>query len=340
MVSFIYVRRFFTTHIYFFSASVTIVSSTAISSECLSLHLSKSASQVSLGALKSQSLLPSFRPEPGQPYPYPRPFHCPDHCHPNVLWTLNDCKNDPSVTTSDTNKSRPSMRCVIRHEDGTHISDEEWKTIHQSATIIAHSILGPLDPQGLLAAAGQLCKKSFFKHHFLSEWIWAMNELEAVAPLTSFCAGTWKADLTLGSILDVLSSRSAPPSQTAPPSRSSLTPSSVIPSSNMAPPSTVPSHAGSSHARSSRARSSRAPSISHSAGIASASHTSHWSPRRTAPKSLQMCAPSESQRADSVPLSLAASKGKHRRDPSLVPLREEKWTKGCMDVHSSTSPGT
>jgi hypothetical protein len=163
-----------------FSVSATVVSSTAVNSECLSLRPSESALQVSLGALKSQSLSPLFRPEPGQPYPYPHPFHRPDHCHPNVLWTLNDCKNDPSVTTSNTNKSCPSMRRAIRHEDGTHILDEEWKTICQSATIIAHSILGLLDPQGLLAAAGQLCKKSFFKRHFLSEWIRAMNELEAV----------------------------------------------------------------------------------------------------------------------------------------------------------------
>jgi hypothetical protein len=320
MVSFIYIHRFFATHIYFFSVSATVVSSTAVSSECSSLRLSESASQVSLGALKSQSLSPSFRPEPGQPYPYPRPFHRPDQCHPNVLWTLNDCKNDPSVTTSNTNKSRPSMRHAIQHKDGMHISDEEWKMIHQSATIIAHSILGLLDPQGLLAAAGQPRKKSFFKHHFLSKWIQAMNWLEAVAPLTSFCASTWKADLTLGSILDVLSSRSAPPSQTAPPSRSSSTPSSVIPSSNMAPPSTVPSRAGSSCAGSSHARSSCTPSISHSAGVASASHTSRRSPRCAAPKSLQMCAPSESQQADSAPSSLAASKGKRRRDLSLVPL--------------------
>jgi hypothetical protein len=221
-----------------------------------------------------------------------------------------------------------------------NISDEEWKTIHQSATIIAHSILGPLDLQGLLAAAGQPHKKSFFKCHFLSKWIQAMNELEAVAPLTSFCAGTWKADLTLRSVLDVLSSCSAPPSQTAPPSRSSSTPSSVIPSSNMVPPSTVPSCAGSSHAGSSRAGSSRAPSISHSAGVASASHTSRRSPRRAAPKLLQMRVPSKSQRADSAPSSLAASKGKCRCNPSPVPLQEEKWTKGHVDVHSSTSPST
>jgi hypothetical protein len=119
-----------------------------------SLCPSKSALQVSLGALKPQLLSPSFWPEPGQPYLYPHPFCHPDHCHPNVLWTLNDCKNDPSITTSDVNKFHPSMRLAMQHEDRMHISDKEWKMIHQSVTIIAHSILGPLNPQGVLTAAG------------------------------------------------------------------------------------------------------------------------------------------------------------------------------------------
>ena len=99
-----------------------------------------------------------------------------------------------------------------------------------------------------------------------------MQELEAVAPLTSYCAGTYKADLTLGSILQDHphpNSALAHPSPSRLLTPSSLTashvaPSSVVPSSNMAPPSTIPSHAGSSHVT----------TASHSGSIAAASHTS------------------------------------------------------------------
>ncbi|KAN0130423.1 hypothetical protein V8E53_011824 [Lactarius tabidus] len=186
------------------------------------------------------------------------------------------------------------------------ISEEEWKTIHQTVTIVVHTILGLLNPLGILSA-GQPHKKSFFKHHFLNNWVRAMNELKSVAPLTSFCAGTWKADMTLGSVLDVLPTSSVPPPDDTPPSHSSTpssslapsciapscnAPSSVVCSSNMGPPSTVPS-----------AGSSRAAPISCSVSTTSASHTSRRAPHCAAPKSVQLCTPSELQEVDSAPLN-------------------------------------
>ena len=140
------------------------------------------------------------------------------------------------------------MKHTIRHDDGRHISDDKWKAIRQSAILVARTFLDPLDPQGILSA-GQPRKIFFYKNNFQNRWNRALSKLEVVAPLMSFCAGTWKADLTLGSVLQdtTLSKNPAP----GPPSRSS-TPSSLAPSrirstsSHMPPPSTGPSRAGSS----------------------------------------------------------------------------------------------
>ena len=181
-------------------------------------------------------------PPPSQPYPFPWPFKRPDFYPPEILWTQKDCRNDLSVSTSDMNKSRLSMKRTIRHDDGRHISDDEWKAIRQSAVLVARTFLDPLDPQGILSA-GQPCKKNFYKNNFWNKWNRALSKLEVVTPLTSFCAGTWKADLTLGSVLQdtTLLKNPAP----GPPSRS-LTPSSLAPSrvhstsSHMPPPPLFP----------------------------------------------------------------------------------------------------
>ena len=133
--------------------------------------------------------------------------------------------------------------------------------------------------------------KKFYQTHFANEWIQAMQELDAIAPLTSYCASTYKADLTLGSILQDHphpNSALAYPSPSCSLTPSSLTashvaPSSVVPSSNMAPPSTIPSHAGSSCVT----------TASHSSSITAASHTSHQSPHCAAPKSTLSHVPSE-----------------------------------------------
>ncbi|KAN0135776.1 hypothetical protein V8E53_006416 [Lactarius tabidus] len=214
---------------------------------------------------------------------------------------------------------RPNKGETHLYPHPTPISEEEWKMIHQAATIVVHTILGLLDLLDVLSA-GQPHKKSFFKCHFLNDW----------------------ADMTLRSVLDILPTHSVPPPNDVPPSCSStpssslapscVAPSSVICSSNMGPPSTVPS-------ASSQAGSSRAAPISHSVSATSASHTSCWAPHRAAPKLAQLCTPSELQEVHSAPLSASGSKSKHRRNPSPVP-RKEKQPKGCVDAQSSTSPGS
>ena len=131
------------------SGSATTVSSTAVSLDCSSLHPSESASQVSL--LKANTLHP-FHPPQGQPFPYPCPLICPEFYPPSILWTLTECKMDPTVSTSKMNKSCPFMKHVLQHEDGQHLMDTEWKTICQSVVLITCTVLEPLDPLGTLAA--------------------------------------------------------------------------------------------------------------------------------------------------------------------------------------------
>ena len=214
----------------------------------------------------------------------------------------------------------------------------EWKTICRSAVLISRTILEPLDPLGTVAR-GQPQKKKFYQNNFLNDWIQAMQELEILAPVTSYCVGTYKAELTPGSVLqDNTSPNTAPaPSRSSTPSSlapSHIASSSVAPSSNMAPPSTVPSRPGSLCPG-----SSRVPVAPHSGSATSASNTSHRSSRRAAPKPAQSCASSEVQQADLGPSSATGSKAKRRRDPSPLPRRKEKRSRGREDSHSSTSPG-
>ena len=182
-------------------------------------------------------------------------------------------------------------------------------------------------------------EKKFHQNNFPNDWIRAMQELEILAPVTSYCVSTYKAELTLGSVLqDNTSPNPAPaPSRSSTPSSltaSHVASSSVAPSSNMAPPSTVPSRPGSS-----RPGSSRVPVAPRSGSATSASNTSHRSPRRTAPKLAQSCASSEVQQADLGPLSATGSKAKRRHNPSPLPRQKEKRSRGREDSHSSTSPG-
>ena len=92
------------------SGSATTVSSMAVSLDCSSLRLSESVSQVSL--LKANTSHP-FCPPQGQPFPYPRPLICVEFYPPSILWTLTECKMDPTVSTSEMNKSCPSMKHAL-----------------------------------------------------------------------------------------------------------------------------------------------------------------------------------------------------------------------------------
>jgi hypothetical protein len=244
------------------------------------------------------------------------PFPC-NSIHPiqypeTVLWTLKDCKADKYVNVSNGNQSRPSMKRSIQDENGTPISDSLWKLIRKSVVLVAHTYLANL-PTPSQAGAGQPWKKAFFKCYYPSEWDQALRKLKVQAPLLSLCFIDWKADQTLGGVLQdklacfATAAHSAPPSCLTTPS--SLGPSSCVrPSSHItAPPSSV------------------APSSS------SAPHSScHVSSCHLALKSSQKTA---KQPAELAPTGNA--KGKHRCDPS--PALRTKRAKSDNDAISLVS---
>jgi hypothetical protein len=156
-----------------------------------------------------------------------RPLMRPSHLPLAILWTYKDCKHDPQVGITDSNKSRMPMHRAIRHENGTLITLSQWRLIQASACAVAHSTLTNLfasDPR----TAGSPCKKKYFKTYFLEEWQSALIQLETAAPLLVLCAGNWKADLTLGTtLLDGLVLPSRPSSPLPEPSLVSSEPSSA-----------------------------------------------------------------------------------------------------------------
>ncbi|KAH9024324.1 hypothetical protein EDB85DRAFT_2150570 [Lactarius pseudohatsudake] len=151
------------------------------------------------------------------PLPHPRPTIRPAHYPEKVLWTLADCKVDAS---------RPPMLRAIRREDGTLVSDDDWKAMRQSAVLIVRTRIQPLDvtpyykyfteqveksnakgakksgkKPGESTTQQAKVKKTFYKRFFFKEWFAALQELESAVPLMSLCAGYWKADMTLGLVL-------------------------------------------------------------------------------------------------------------------------------------------
>jgi hypothetical protein len=116
---------------------------------------------------------------------------------------------------------------AARHRNGNLLMDSEWKVIRQSAISIIRAHLLSIDTSGF-AAVGRPRKKTFYRHFFSDEWTQAVMELEHVAPLLSLCAGTWKAELTLGSVLH----DSHPPDLPSP-APTNMTPPHSTPSSSL-----------------------------------------------------------------------------------------------------------
>jgi hypothetical protein len=220
-----------------------------------SLAPSQSASQVS-------SLI-----QAGTFMSFPCKAKCPDEFPASILWTWEDCKTNDSVGVSSSNISHPPMQRAIRHEDRSMLSEAEWKAIRHSTMIVIRSNLDVLTPAAQ-ARAHQPCKKMYFKRYFPTEWTQALHELESLAPLLSLCTGEYKANMTLGSVLQdevthkqhdttaspinshtsSPSNLGIPPSCSAPSSRS--TPSSHGASSRIGPPHSAPSSRGTPSSRS------------------------------------------------------------------------------------------
>jgi hypothetical protein len=194
------------------------------------------------------------------------------------------------------------------------------------------------------SAAGQKCKKKFFKRHFLPQWSEALKALEVSAPLLSLCFDVWKADLTLGWVLqDEQLSRppllpragpsrpstpsnfsrpSTPSNLSRPPSSLARAPSALGIASHPAPPSSV--HSSSFAARPSHIAHPRSSISSNAPGSRAPLTTSRRDSATAQPP------PPGPRPADKA----AGSKAKRRRDSS-PPLRTGKRPKGSEAATSS-----
>ncbi|KAF8816024.1 hypothetical protein BYT27DRAFT_7027805, partial [Phlegmacium glaucopus] len=116
-----------------------------------------------------------------------------------VLWLLEDCRQDADVNIQESNKSRPSMDRAIRHPDGTMISDSEWSAIKASARRIANELSAlPDHIHGSSRQARMRKTKMYYQTHYAKDWASALLRLEAEQPLLKLCASNWKADHVLG----------------------------------------------------------------------------------------------------------------------------------------------
>ena len=92
-----------------------------------------------------------------------------------------------------------SMEKCIRNADGTRIHKREWRAIMAAAGAIVDRQLRPLAPP----KEGQgLAPRTFYRKHCARAWFSAIATLEVEQPILGLCAGHWKAEHTLGQILD------------------------------------------------------------------------------------------------------------------------------------------
>ncbi len=300
----------------------TFLASTVADSPNSSLYPSQSSS---LRLSDSVSHILSGLNRPPLPLPQPQPITGPSFYSPKLHWLWQEARE--AICTKD-NKSHLSMLQAIQDEDGIFILKDWWDSIRSTAVIVTRTHLGILDVE-CYRVTHKKGSKTLYKRFYRAEWDCSLVELEKAAPLLSLCAGVWKADYTLGSVLEflLLDDSPAPPSSGVSPhctfsSRAStpsiLQPSCLAPSRALTPGVVAPSH------------------ISTSSSLAQRTHALQPKPRRTFVKSLHTrpsCVPQEPQEAtESV-----APKAKSRRDPS--PPSQNKRSRLDKDATSGSDSG-
>ena len=242
-----------------------------------------------------------------------------------ILWWFDNCKTDPNIHTFPGNKSHLPMQLVVQHMDGTLITTNKWKVIHELAVTIVSTHLHCLPIRHLPSSAVcQLWKMAFYQCYFLKEWQQAVRELEVLAPLLSYCGTTWKAEKMLQCILQ---EKPTPPQPSSHPHlhlSSHSCPSSSLSHSDshtstpaFAPPSSV----GSSCSIPSSINNPSKPASSHSVQV---------SPHCAALMlGVQPC--------PVLSTTNKAVKAKHRQE--LSPVQLNKQPRGSDGVASSPSAG-
>ncbi|KAM6497289.1 hypothetical protein JOM56_007762 [Amanita muscaria] len=98
-----------------------------------------------------------------------------------VLWNFEDIPSDAQSKHDRNNPSRPKMKHVIRHEDGTKISRSEWNALRGSGKYMR--------------------TQTDFMHDYPALWQETVKNLEAQQPLLALCTNHWKADHLLAYIM-------------------------------------------------------------------------------------------------------------------------------------------
>ncbi|KAF8879369.1 hypothetical protein BD779DRAFT_1447003 [Infundibulicybe gibba] len=163
-------------------------------------------SQTVVAPISSHGAPPPPPPPPSlQPglQPAIRPAAYPE----SILWTIEDCRNDPMGVVSEGNLSRPKMDKCIRDQKGVPVTLAQWRAIRMTTRLIISQVF-PLS-----SFEGDNRKKSYLKTYHGDDWISAIFTLERKEPLVALCAGHWKADQVLGVVLKAQQKKKTSPSE-------------------------------------------------------------------------------------------------------------------------------
>jgi hypothetical protein len=141
-----------------------------------------------------------------------RPACRPDGLSPAVLWSLEDCKDDPEVRVTKQNRSRLAMHRVLRTRDGVRIPTAEWKEIRATVRLMKDR-LAALPDKPAFHVRGKVKGKSYYRAAYPKEWKECLDTLEDRHPVLKLCSESlrWKANHLLG---NSLLSHSSKPSST------------------------------------------------------------------------------------------------------------------------------
>lgn len=152
----------------------------------ITLTKSPSESSVSPSDSASQRGCEGSHPEaPAGPYLVERPSERPSDFSPEVPWTLQDCRRDPTAYKGN----RLNLSAVIRNKDGSIVN--YLKVIKTTARIhflssLAHLSIPPDAPKHQTGL--------WWKNYRPNEWKAALQHLEVTHPVVAYCASHWKAE--------------------------------------------------------------------------------------------------------------------------------------------------
>ncbi|KAJ3508770.1 hypothetical protein NMY22_g16507 [Coprinellus aureogranulatus] len=132
---------------------------------------------------------------------FDKPAKRPPELPLEVLWTMEDLKNDEEAAPTQANQSRPPMRRALRNIDGTMIDDDAYDTIHTKVDVIFKANLLRLTPKN---ATRPLTRTQLRSSH-REAWFAVIRELEEQCPVVGLCARHWKAEQLLGQHINSLS---------------------------------------------------------------------------------------------------------------------------------------